>query len=1458
VASPHVLERLPSVVALGLRDYQTESDPLLKAWHMCDFVEICLRTMVALAVGDWLNAAGELPAALRRELGARIEQPTLGKWRGMALALCKQPPSATCLPELYGFVADVLDPAMQGASVNDSLLALRNRLAHGGGMSRNLAARLLAAHQERFANIVQSMDWLGEIALVVPGSSRDPDERGSMSRMLGPTTALTPMWLDPDLHGAARAAAPGAGAVVALRGRRALNLWPLLQYGSPGERDLGALDPVPLIYARRDAMRLLLTPLGSEQAAMAEADRHALGWFEGLIERAARPRIVWQVPGFEAELHRDASHVVGRRGELDTLARAASAVERGVLWISAPAGMGKSLLLAAFHAESIAAQEAQVGPAEQAGISAGNLAEIPAQGSAPSALVLAYRFKVGDPRCSREHFLRFAVERLEHRHPDAASRRRPTPARLGELLDREARAVLVLDGIDEIAAVDPGFAADVPLYLADRALWICAGRPERGLDQTFARPGCRRVFPAGLPPLSAADTRAMLLDKIGPLSKRLLRCETDRGDTSINPFVDRVVARAQGLPIYVTYVIGDVLSGRLREFDERAALPPSLDAYHCTLLERSGVGSVAQLLTPMLAALAIAREPLPAEVLHALLLRRTLVTDSPAGRAAVHAALGRLAPLLALVPADDRGALGHDAYALFHLPLRGHVLASPAMSEAVATARLAMNRAARTVHQRPADPARPYLLCHGITHLTETHDAGLHHAAALLCDFAYLMTRARGGGATELLADMALVPDPRLDPWRAFLSRNAHLVGRGERGGATALLQAAIADADTSPVTAAAEAWLARGGRPEQAWLRRLDRPRDPVLDPRVRTLEGHGAAVTSLALVRAPGQDPGLAPELLLSAGADATLRLWDVDTGACVRTLQQGVDDPSQSLAAALITSVPRATCMSDCEGPSWTIWSVDVLPDNRTAIAAHGDATIKLWDLHSGTCIASLSGHEGYIWCVRACCDSSGRRALSAGDDGKVRIWDLDARTCVSVLDAPTWLAGAAFGPGGRSVIAGGGDNLVRVWDLATGACVRALAGHKSYVRAVALASSAASMHGRALALSGSHDGTIAVWDLDRGRCLRSWQAHEGGVWSLAPGGQDGQVISTGQRGGAALWDVATGTQVRAFRGHAGRIWAALDMGDGEHIATSGQDRTITLWSTTASAGPGRAAHTGPVHAIALSPDGGQALTAGEDGTVKLWELGDRQLLRTLVGHRGPVRAVAWLGEGRALSAGHDGTLRIWQLSGAAGNASCAVLDLSELEQITALSICDQVAVAAGTSGAVVRCDLASGARVVLGSHHGPALTVAFLPGAPGRALSGGADALIHIWDIASGALIKSLRGHSWDVQVVAAAPDCVLSACRDGAIHLWNPHSGGHRRAAAEHDPDHPVLAVAGAYALSAARDKTLEIWPLAGGAPVARWPAHAAITAVAATPDHTLVCGDATGELIHLRLVEPDS
>ena len=221
--------------------------------------------------------------------------------------------------------------------------------------------------------------------------------------------------------------------------------------------------------------------------------------------------------------------------------------------------------------------------------------------AAAPPLILAYRFRVGDDRCSRDAFLRFALERLAV--ADGAPTAEETEASARRLLleqvrthlsavAQQRRVIVVLDGLDEVAERDATFAAQVPLALTVPGVtWLCVGRPERGLPEAFQHAGAREPFPGGLPPMRGGDVRTMLLEKVGPLRARLLRGDRDAGDTVVNPFITRVAANAHGLPLYVTYVVGDVLGGRLTpDAVGVATLPPSLAAYHERLLERCEVG----------------------------------------------------------------------------------------------------------------------------------------------------------------------------------------------------------------------------------------------------------------------------------------------------------------------------------------------------------------------------------------------------------------------------------------------------------------------------------------------------------------------------------------------------------------------------------------------------------------------------------------------------------------------------------------------------------------------------------------------------------------------------------------------------------------------------------------------------------------------------------------------------
>jgi WD40 repeat protein len=105
------------------------------------------------------------------------------------------------------------------------------------------------------------------------------------------------------------------------------------------------------------------------------------------------------------------------------------------------------------------------------------------------------------------------------------------------------------------------------------------------------------------------------------------------------------------------------------------------------------------------------------------------------------------------------------------------------------------------------------------------------------------------------------------------------------------------------------------------------------------------------------------------VSAAADGTLRLWELHSGACARTLRGHTD----SVRAVALTGDGRA-------------------------VSAAADKTLRVWDLHSGACTATLRGHTGEVLAVAVTRDGL---ALSASHDGTLRAWYLHSGRCLAVF-------------------------------------------------------------------------------------------------------------------------------------------------------------------------------------------------------------------------------------------------------------------------------------------------------------------------------------------------------------------------------------------------------------------------------------------------------------------------
>jgi len=293
----------------------------------------------------------------------------------------------------------------------------------------------------------------------------------------------------------------------------------------------------------------------------------------------------------------------------------------------------------------------------------------------------------------------------------------------------------LLDGLDEIANSDQGFAEEIPLALRfSNVLWVCSGRPEPTIEEPMHRLGGEQVFPEGLPPMNENDVRAMFMEKLGPLQrKKLIVNERDGEDGAESPFVHLVTERAGGLPLYVVYAIGDVLNGTYRVLDGEENLPPSLDAYHAKLIERLGIGALAEILTPLAAGLAVAREPLSErEIFQLLLFMNRMEKDE---EELVDRALLALSGMLTTAP-DPEGEVG---YRLFHQSLREHILGNPEMTSPVKRARRAFADLAEREEQ--PDCLRNYLLRCGIDHLLETDRKEGAERLLLDLDHLYAMNR---------------------------------------------------------------------------------------------------------------------------------------------------------------------------------------------------------------------------------------------------------------------------------------------------------------------------------------------------------------------------------------------------------------------------------------------------------------------------------------------------------------------------------------------------------------------------------------------------------------------------------------------------------------------------------------------------------------------------------------------
>ncbi len=362
--------------------------------------------------------------------------------------------------------------------------------------------------------------------------------------------------------------------------------------------------------------------------------------------------------------------------------------------------------------------------------------------------------------------------------------------------------------------------------------------------------------------------------------------------------------------------------------------------------------------------------------------------------------------------------------------------------------------------------------------------------------------------------------------------------------------------------------------------------------------------------------------------------------------------------------------------------------------------------------------------------------------------VRVWDLDSGEAVfSILRTKMWFTSVALSADGARLAVGGTRGAAKVWDIANGAEIVSVGGpdggRRTRLRRVDLTPDGARL------ATGDDDGRVKVWDVATGAEVARLDV--GAPATSVRFNPDGKRLFTATgKAPARLWNVTTGATVRMYARDV-RPQHVRVSADGRRIAAVGDGYGVWM-SGTGDPAPSVETRWAYPDGVLLSQDGRRALVIGRAGGAILLDTDTGAELRAYARPPYPAR---WRGGGHFIpQPGMEFEFRVLRLLGDGRR----VLDATRRRIVVRNTDTDEVLLTFGAGPEPEH-------PFVLSPDHGLLLT-------------GDMDGGAHLWDVATGAFLRTLPGNGSRVLSCSldAANDVVVTGSEDGSVVVWNARTG----------------------------------------------------------------------------------
>jgi WD40 repeat protein len=475
---------------------------------------------------------------------------------------------------------------------------------------------------------------------------------------------------------------------------------------------------------------------------------------------------------------------------------------------------------------------------------------------------------------------------------------------------------------------------------------------------------------------------------------------------------------------------------------------------------------------------------------------------------------------------------------------------------------------------------------------------------------------------------------------------------------------------------------------------------------------------------------------KILASGSDDKTIKIWNVETGQCLDTLEDHKE----------------------------RVWSVVFSPDGKILASGSEDKTIILWSVENDKFYNLQEIKENLSWVRSIAFSPDGKKLASGNDNGEIKFWGIINNQAVEenkLLKTTSKIRSIAFSPNGRFLVSSGNNCIVNLWDLSNNTSEsKKYEDHDVWIRSVIFSPDSKTF------ASGSEDGTIIIRKVDGYSEKSSAQrdgtnestkksvyqptnlssqtshdtdivkinGHDGRIRSLAFINQGNTLISTSDDQTIKFWDIK-GKCHRSLEGYTNWSWSVSFSFNDKFLASSNDDKVIRIWNIenleNVSIFKDLKGHTKRSRTINFHPEKLILASGSDDETIKIWDVSNGTCIKTLKGHEDRVLSVAFNHDGKILaSGGDDQIVRIWNVE----TGQC----LSELNK-----------------------------------HKSWIWSVAFSPNGEMLA-SASEDKTVKLWDIKTGEVIASLDKHNSWVRSVAFSPngEMLASASEDKTIKLWD--------------------------------------------------------------------------------------